>query len=95
MSWQVGDLAVCVDGTIFPGQRADLSPVRGKIYRVLAVYPESEWLYDKTGVGLLVSGCFNTGNDDGQFWHGRFRKIEPAEPVFVEAMRNLRTPVDA
>ncbi|HEX7852090.1 MAG TPA: hypothetical protein VF503_00155 [Sphingobium sp.] len=92
MSWAPGDLAVCVDDAANEWSKPDPLPiVRGRIYCVA-----------KVGLSpirkLPMLGLVELPADSGRY-HGfvaeRFRKIEPAEPCFIEAMHSLRPKVEA
>ncbi len=77
--WKVGDLAVCIE-EMEPG------PIqKGGIYRVSRV---GEGFYD--GVTIYGSLGFTACDPEWAYHPDWFRRIEPAEPVFIEAMRNLR-----
>ena len=82
--WKAGDLAVCVDPE-GRGKRCAIPPRFRATYRVLEV--------THGGRGLLFSEL-NPAPYDAFNAH-RFRPIEPAEPSFTKAMRELRPLVEA
>ena len=93
MSWQVGDLAVCVDASeprrkpgVWRENESKRSLVKGRVYRVSAIFGDN---FDEGLVGLQVT-------PGGWPWLAeRFRKIKPADPAFTEQMRSLRPKVEA
>lgn len=87
-NWKAGDLAVCVC------KESKILQYRS-IYRVQAVTPTRKWSCGFVGVGLLLVGFRHPGNTSGHFCSNNFRPIQPAEPAFTKAMRELRPMVEA
>jgi hypothetical protein len=95
MTWEVGDLAVCVDAS--PGREwaeylNDWSYTRGleegRIYRVARAIPAS----DEPAFVMLDVGVPFPHEGDGVWPHTRFRKIRPdaheaCEEDFVTLLR--------
>ncbi len=86
--WKAGDLAVCVNEDAVTLQYRS-------IYRVEAVTPVIEWNRGYVGVGLILAGFRHPLNKSGHFCSRHFRPVEPAEPAFTNAMRELRPLVEA
>lgn len=94
--WKPGDHAVCIDdGPIrtiggWPEVRPEEAFAiqnlrRGRVYRISRLIPVM-----MGGFTAIICGDERVGGCTD-----RFRKIEPAETIFTEAMRNLKPRVEA
>jgi hypothetical protein len=82
-----GDVVVCVDVGNVPGDSGCL-PIRairvGGTYRVRSTFIDFEGDLCVTLVGITSDTRF------GGYFHGRFRKIDPADEQFVQQVRACR-----
>lgn len=79
--WQVGDLALCVDGDPHPTATRlhPEYPVEGRTYRVVGIAPPRCYTNGDCCIGLVIEGL-RSGNPDNCFHPYRFVKIRPDEP---------------
>ena len=102
MTWQVGDLAVCVDARANPEISRPGKLVEGRTYHVTAVMvyePLAHCLYGQETVGLRLGGMATSARD-GAFAASRFRKVTPdkreaCEDEFVTLLKRCKRKVGA
>ena len=99
VTWEAGDLAVCVDARPNPRIRQSSGIQVGQVYRVAVVIqhaPRPNAVFGLTSVGLVLDGVW-TSSKTGGFAAQRFRKIKPdahedCEPEFVELLKRSKVP---
>lgn len=96
MSFQAGDVVVCINAEINPDCQPDsrklLRLKKGALYRVARYFPVSfgrAYWGAKPLAGLQLVGVDHSPGHGWQAW--RFRKVVPADPAFIESLR-VRTP---
>lgn len=99
MSWQVGDLAVCVDASDYAGTAPTSCRFvkEGAVYTVLGIVPPQRWSNGAVQLGLILAETSNPTAPNGDFNETRFRKIEPdkhesCEPEFVTLIKRSKQP---